>query len=156
MKSTESILRMLRSNPPVSLIYIEEGDGVSEVIFDKNKFSRKQSIAPITPPPLAYTPPPPFLATMEPLDTLLMGDEVISTIPVRENNEFIKSSVDDLVPIPRESKVTLIDLLLRDDLDTISTRDREIDFNPYRDIEELERLLPNDHVPVPMGVYDDL
>ncbi|GKE26249.1 hypothetical protein Tco_1441633, partial [Tanacetum coccineum] len=117
---------------------------------------------------------------MEPLDTLLMGDEVISTTPVRENNEFIKSSVDDLVPIPRESKVTLvstdlecstptdspplpcivvlgdekIDLLLRDDLDTISTGDREIDFNPYRDIEELELLLPNDHVPVPM-VFDE-
>ncbi|GJT45376.1 hypothetical protein Tco_0954091 [Tanacetum coccineum] len=44
--------------------------------------------------------------TKEPLYTLLMGDEVISTILERENDEFIKSSVDDLVPIPRESKVT--------------------------------------------------
>ncbi|GKB66483.1 hypothetical protein Tco_0927895 [Tanacetum coccineum] len=44
--------------------------------------------------------------TKEPSDTLLMGDEVISTIPERENNEFIKSSVDDLVPILRESEVT--------------------------------------------------
>nr|GEZ79812.1 hypothetical protein [Tanacetum cinerariifolium] len=31
---------------------------------------------------------------------------VISTIPARETDEFIKSSVDDLVPIPRESEVT--------------------------------------------------
>ncbi|GJZ53135.1 hypothetical protein Tco_0608020 [Tanacetum coccineum] len=43
---------------------------------------------------------------MEPTDTLLMGYEVISTIPARETDEFIKSSVDDFVPIPRESEVT--------------------------------------------------
>ncbi|GJU20766.1 hypothetical protein Tco_1154108 [Tanacetum coccineum] len=43
---------------------------------------------------------------MEHTDTLLMGDEVISTIPARETNEFIKSSVDDLVPIPKESEET--------------------------------------------------
>ncbi|GKE95368.1 hypothetical protein Tco_1580223 [Tanacetum coccineum] len=35
-----------------------------------------------------------------------MGDEVINNTPERENDEFIKSSVDDLVPIPRESEVT--------------------------------------------------
>nr|GEV86573.1 hypothetical protein [Tanacetum cinerariifolium]GEY61207.1 hypothetical protein [Tanacetum cinerariifolium] len=34
-----------------------------------------------------------------------MGDKVINTIPVKEINEFIKSGVDDLVPIPRESEV---------------------------------------------------
>ncbi|GJT20638.1 hypothetical protein Tco_0890575 [Tanacetum coccineum] len=43
---------------------------------------------------------------MEPTGTLLMGDEVINTIPARETDEFIKSSVDDFVPIPRESEVT--------------------------------------------------
>ncbi|GKE87855.1 hypothetical protein Tco_1565330 [Tanacetum coccineum] len=122
-----------------------------------------------------YTPFLPFLTTMEPLDTLLMGDEVISTTPVRENDKFIKSSVDDFVPIPRESEVTSvcddlecnmpitthlpttdvreenvdIDLLLGEHLDTLSTGDREIDFNPIRDIEELECLLANDPVPVP-------
>ncbi|GJX02202.1 hypothetical protein Tco_0186115 [Tanacetum coccineum] len=42
----------------------------------------------------------------EPTNTLLMGDEVISTIPARETNKFINSSVDDLVPIPRESEET--------------------------------------------------
>ncbi|GKD30312.1 hypothetical protein Tco_1241090, partial [Tanacetum coccineum] len=51
-----------------------------------------------------YTHSLPFLATMEPADTLLMGDEVISTIFTRETNKFIKSSVDDLVPIPKESE----------------------------------------------------
>ncbi|GJS54588.1 hypothetical protein Tco_0627950 [Tanacetum coccineum] len=37
-----------------------------------------------------------------------MGDGVISTTPERENDKFIKSSVDDLVPIPRESEVTSV------------------------------------------------
>ncbi|GJS11664.1 hypothetical protein Tco_0368460 [Tanacetum coccineum] len=39
-------------------------------------------------------------------DTLLIGDGVISTTPARENDELIKSGVDDLVPIPRESEMT--------------------------------------------------
>ncbi|GKB13007.1 hypothetical protein Tco_0846930 [Tanacetum coccineum] len=84
-----------------------------------------------------------------------MGDEVISTIPKRENDEFIKSSVDDLVPIPRESEVTSVcDALECEHLDTLSTGDREIDFNPSRDIEELEHLLADDPVPVPR-VFDE-
>ncbi|GJW44718.1 hypothetical protein Tco_0073517 [Tanacetum coccineum] len=33
-----------------------------------------------------------------------MGDEHLSTIPEKESNEFIKSSVEDLVPIPSESE----------------------------------------------------
>ncbi|GKD98319.1 hypothetical protein Tco_1382216 [Tanacetum coccineum] len=44
--------------------------------------------------------------TKELSNTLLIGDKVISTTLIRENDELIKSSVDDLVPIPRESEVT--------------------------------------------------
>nr|GEY57823.1 hypothetical protein [Tanacetum cinerariifolium] len=46
--------------------------------------------------------------TMEPSDTFLMGDKVISTTLERENDEFIESSVDDLVPIPKESEMTSV------------------------------------------------
>ncbi|GJW53522.1 hypothetical protein Tco_0097607 [Tanacetum coccineum] len=35
-----------------------------------------------------------------------MGDENLSTIPEKESDEFIKSSVKDLVPIPSESEDT--------------------------------------------------
>ncbi|GJV91441.1 hypothetical protein Tco_1539254 [Tanacetum coccineum] len=35
-----------------------------------------------------------------------MGDEHLSTIPEKESDELIKSSVENLVPIPRESEVT--------------------------------------------------
>ncbi|GKD80106.1 hypothetical protein Tco_1342727 [Tanacetum coccineum] len=114
--------------------------------------------------------------TMEPSDTFLMGDKVISTTPERENDEFIKSNVDDFVTIPRESEVTSVyddlecsmpldslpsprlhvlgkrkvdtDLPFREHLDTLSTRDREINFNP-RYIET------NDLIPVPR-VFDEL
>ncbi|GJZ37169.1 hypothetical protein Tco_0583360 [Tanacetum coccineum] len=81
----------------------EGSDNFTEVTYDKEQCLSDHYTAPVTPP--AYTPSIPFLATMEPTDTLLMGDEVISTTPVREDDEFIKSSVDDLVPIPRKSEV---------------------------------------------------
>ncbi|GKC32079.1 hypothetical protein Tco_1039373 [Tanacetum coccineum] len=54
------------------------------------------------PPSIAITP---VLPTMEPEDSL-MGDENLSTIPKKEPNEFIKSSVEDLVPIPSKSEDT--------------------------------------------------
>ncbi|GJS84399.1 hypothetical protein Tco_0750940 [Tanacetum coccineum] len=55
------------------------------------------------PPSIAITP---VLPTMEPEDSLIMGDENLSTIPEKEPDEFIKYSVEDLVSIPRESEDT--------------------------------------------------
>ncbi|GJY86294.1 hypothetical protein Tco_0500320 [Tanacetum coccineum] len=48
----------------------------------------------------------PVLLTLEPEDSLIIGDEHRSTIPEKESDEFIKSSVEDLVPIPSESEDT--------------------------------------------------
>nr|GEV95303.1 hypothetical protein [Tanacetum cinerariifolium] len=39
----------------------------------------------------------PVLPIMEPEDSLIMGDEDLTTIPEKESDEFIKSSVEDLV-----------------------------------------------------------
>nr|GEV88838.1 hypothetical protein [Tanacetum cinerariifolium] len=55
------------------------------------------------PPSIAIIP---VLPTMEPEDSLIMGDEDLSTIPEKESNEFIKTSVEDLVRIPSESEDT--------------------------------------------------
>ncbi|GKD44144.1 hypothetical protein Tco_1268789 [Tanacetum coccineum] len=44
------------------------------------------------------------LPTVEPNNSLTMGDEHLDTIPKTESNEFIKSSVEDLVPILSESE----------------------------------------------------
>ncbi|GJX29342.1 hypothetical protein Tco_0237421 [Tanacetum coccineum] len=48
----------------------------------------------------------PVSSIMEPEDSLIMGNEELSTIPEKESDEFIKSSVKDLIPIPKESKDT--------------------------------------------------
>ncbi|GKE38434.1 hypothetical protein Tco_1461839, partial [Tanacetum coccineum] len=46
----------------------------------------------------------PDLPTEEPDNSLSMGEEHLSTIPVTESDEVIKSSVENLVPIPSESE----------------------------------------------------
>ncbi|GJY07961.1 hypothetical protein Tco_0375015, partial [Tanacetum coccineum] len=50
----------------------------------------------------------PVLPTKEPVNSLSMGDEHLDTIPATESYEFIKSSVENLVPIPSESEESLI------------------------------------------------
>nr|GEW45798.1 NAC domain-containing protein [Tanacetum cinerariifolium] len=62
------------------------------------------------------------------------GDEVISTTPARETDELIKSSVDDLVPIPRDSKVTSdsnleCDMPVNTPLPTTYVREENFDIN---------------------------
>ncbi|GJW78555.1 hypothetical protein Tco_0140237 [Tanacetum coccineum] len=46
----------------------------------------------------------PVLPIKEPDGSLSMGDEHLDTIPATESDEVIKSSVEDLVPIPSESE----------------------------------------------------
>ncbi|GKA77601.1 hypothetical protein Tco_0784062, partial [Tanacetum coccineum] len=46
----------------------------------------------------------PDLPTEEPDNSLSMGDEHLDTIPETKSDELIKSSVEDLVPIPTESE----------------------------------------------------
>nr|GEW14238.1 hypothetical protein [Tanacetum cinerariifolium] len=46
----------------------------------------------------------PNLSIEEPDNSLCMGDEHLDTIPATESDEFIKSSVENLIPIPSESE----------------------------------------------------
>ncbi|GKC12147.1 hypothetical protein Tco_1008929 [Tanacetum coccineum] len=46
----------------------------------------------------------PVLPIEEPDNSLSMGDEHLSTIPETESDELIKSSVENLIPIPSESE----------------------------------------------------
>nr|GFC02487.1 hypothetical protein [Tanacetum cinerariifolium] len=46
----------------------------------------------------------PVLSTEEPINSLSMGDEHLDTISATESDKVIKSSVEDLVPIPNESE----------------------------------------------------
>ncbi|GJY49496.1 hypothetical protein Tco_0439452 [Tanacetum coccineum] len=45
-----------------------------------------------------------YIKASPPEDFLIMGNEELSTIPEKESDEFIKSSVEELIPIPRESE----------------------------------------------------
>ncbi|GKB62321.1 hypothetical protein Tco_0918507 [Tanacetum coccineum] len=46
----------------------------------------------------------PDLPTKEPVGSLIMEDEHLDTIPATESNKVIKSSIEELVPIPSESE----------------------------------------------------
>ncbi|GKD16770.1 hypothetical protein Tco_1205928 [Tanacetum coccineum] len=46
----------------------------------------------------------PVSSTKEPVDSLIMEDEHLDTIPATKSDEVIKSSVENLVPIPSESE----------------------------------------------------
>nr|GEV65252.1 hypothetical protein [Tanacetum cinerariifolium] len=46
----------------------------------------------------------PVLSTEEPVDSLIMEEEHLDTIPATKSDEVIKSSVEDLVPIPSDSE----------------------------------------------------
>ncbi|GKC19401.1 hypothetical protein Tco_1021551 [Tanacetum coccineum] len=76
---------------------------------DDDDYDYKASTIPLNeidsqiPPSMEITP---VLPTLEPEDSLIMGDEHLSTIPEKESDEFIKSSVEDLVPILSESEDT--------------------------------------------------
>nr|GFA00613.1 hypothetical protein [Tanacetum cinerariifolium] len=50
----------------------------------------------------AITPDEPVLSTEEPDNSLSMGDEHLDTILATESDEFIKSGVENLIPIPNQ------------------------------------------------------
>nr|GEW83999.1 hypothetical protein [Tanacetum cinerariifolium] len=56
------------------------------------------------PPFSTITPNEPVLSTEEPDNSLSMGDKHLDTILETESDEFIKSSVENHIPIPSESK----------------------------------------------------
>ncbi|GKE46534.1 hypothetical protein Tco_1477792 [Tanacetum coccineum] len=99
----------------------------------------------------AYTPSLPILTTMEPAETLLIGDEVISTTPTRKNDELIKSSVDDLVLIPRESEVTSdsnleCDMPVNRPLPTTDVREENFDINSPLEEYVVDFLIENEDI----------
>nr|GFA58212.1 hypothetical protein [Tanacetum cinerariifolium] len=56
------------------------------------------------PPFSAITPDEPVLSTEEPDNSLSMGGEHLDTIPAMKSDKFIKSGVENLIPIPSESE----------------------------------------------------
>ncbi|GKB77465.1 hypothetical protein Tco_0944360 [Tanacetum coccineum] len=80
----------------------------------------------------------------EPKDSLIMGNEEHNTIPEKESDEFIKSSVENLVLIPSESEATFDNEILEKDVFSNFPFELDIesissDENPIYD-EELEDM----------------
>ncbi|GJX76361.1 hypothetical protein Tco_0323172 [Tanacetum coccineum] len=76
-------------------IYYDDDDN------EESSIPLKYIITSGLPPYVAVTP---VLLTEEPVDSLIMDDGHLDTIPATESNEVIKSSVEEFVPIPSESE----------------------------------------------------
>ncbi|GJU45276.1 hypothetical protein Tco_1202542 [Tanacetum coccineum] len=86
----------------------------------------------------------PVLPTLEPEDSLIIGDENLSTILEKESDKLIKSSVEDLVPIPSKSEDT-------------SGSNSECDL-PFDDESLSDEDVPKDNVKIysnPLFEFDD-
>nr|GEU72711.1 hypothetical protein [Tanacetum cinerariifolium] len=79
--------------PPQILIYYDDDDD------EESSTPLRDIIIFELPPCIAITP---VLSIKETKDSLIMGDEHLDTIPEKESDEFIKSSVENLVPNPSE------------------------------------------------------
>ncbi|GKB78635.1 hypothetical protein Tco_0945530, partial [Tanacetum coccineum] len=108
-------------------IYYDDDDD------EESSIPLKDVIMSELPPYVAITP---ALSPEEPVDSLIMEDEHLDTIPEMESDEFIKSSVKDLAQIPSKSKDSSdgeCDLPLYDD----SLKNHDLTFsNPLFDIDE--------------------
>nr|GEZ71303.1 hypothetical protein [Tanacetum cinerariifolium] len=80
----------------------------------------------------------------EPVDSLIMEDEHLNTIPATESDEFIKSCVENLVPSPSESEgengydvlacfTTFSNVLFDDDYDSDSSDDQSLSVEDVRE-----------------------
>ncbi|GJU73978.1 hypothetical protein Tco_1265383 [Tanacetum coccineum] len=85
------------SNHNTNVIHICYADDDDE----ESSIPLKDVIISGLPPCVAVTP---VLLTEEPVDSLIIEDEHLDTIPATKSDEVIKSSVEDLVLIPSESK----------------------------------------------------
>ncbi|GKC21368.1 hypothetical protein Tco_1023518 [Tanacetum coccineum] len=95
---------------------------------DDDDYDYKESIIPLNeiisqiPPSIAITL---VLSTLEPEDSLITGNEDLSTILEKESEEVIKSSVEDLVRIPRKF-VTFFNPLFYSNDDFTSSDDESL------------------------------
>ncbi|GJX57792.1 hypothetical protein Tco_0287689 [Tanacetum coccineum] len=84
--------------------YIAASQRIKSICNDEDDYIPLRDIIAQYSPFVAITSSPPDLPTEEPKDSLIIGDEHLDTIPEKELDELIKSSVENLVPIPSESE----------------------------------------------------
>nr|GEU37059.1 hypothetical protein [Tanacetum cinerariifolium] len=127
------------------------------------------------PPSIVIITSPPILPIEDLEDSLIMRNEDFNTIPKKESDEFIKSSVEDLVPNPSESEDTFKSdsecvLPLGDDFSPINVFEEKIvtfsnplfdsndDFTSSDDESLSDEDVPEDNVKIysnPLFEFDD-
>nr|GEU53426.1 hypothetical protein [Tanacetum cinerariifolium] len=94
----------------------------------------------------AITPDEPVLSTEEPDNSLSMGDEHLDTIPATKSDEFIKSGVENLIPIPSESEGIpehMCDVPSHDNSSPLDvSKDQIEDFSESNNSEVIEIVIP--------------
>nr|GEV70199.1 hypothetical protein [Tanacetum cinerariifolium] len=88
----------------------------------------------------ALTPNEPVLSTKEPDNSLSMGDEHLDTIPATKSDEFIKSGVENLIPIPKFSLID-DDSFSIDDIDYVEASPPD---SKLVSLEVMEIVIPED------------
>nr|GFA29258.1 hypothetical protein [Tanacetum cinerariifolium] len=99
------------------------------------------------PPSIVITTSPPILPIEDLEVSLIIGNEELNTIPEKESNEFIKSSDEDLVLIPKKS-MTLSNPLFNSNDDFTSIDDESLS----------DEDVPKDNVKIysnPLFKFDD-
>nr|GFB06350.1 hypothetical protein [Tanacetum cinerariifolium] len=93
---------------------------------------------------------PPYSAVTptEPVDSLIMEDEHLNTIPATESDEFIKSCVENLVPNPSEDDQSFFDEDVREKIYSNPLFDEElipieIDQHSFNAESDLIEYMPN-------------
>nr|GEU42169.1 hypothetical protein [Tanacetum cinerariifolium] len=90
----DSTPNFVNDSPNIPIYYDDDDD-------EESSTPLRDIIISELPPYIAITP---ILSTKETKDSLIMGDEHLDTIPEKESDKFIKSSVENLVPNPSESE----------------------------------------------------
>nr|GEX12479.1 hypothetical protein [Tanacetum cinerariifolium] len=96
--SKSDILLILPSLRDVSICYDDED-------YEERTIPLRDIISQL-PSSIVIITSPPVLPNKDLKDSLIMGNEELNTIPEKVSDKFIKSSVEDLVPIPSESDDT--------------------------------------------------
>nr|GEW90202.1 hypothetical protein [Tanacetum cinerariifolium] len=85
---------------------IEPGNKIIQILVEMESTIPLNKINSQIPSSIVITTSPFVLPTEDPEDSLIIGNEELNTIPEKESDEFIRSSVEDLLPIPSESEDT--------------------------------------------------
>nr|GEY15904.1 hypothetical protein [Tanacetum cinerariifolium] len=108
----ENILRQRDQAANLSINITEPSRRLNSFCYDNDYDDGDESTIPLSDiisqlhPSIVITTSPPILPIEDPEVSLIMGNEELNTIPKKESDEFIKSSVEDLVPIPSGSEDT--------------------------------------------------